>query len=256
MASTTVSSWQAFFQGIPPQDDLLDKFVGILSGGSAAQRTADACADPTVALLAASTNHQILFLHHLHHDHGTPTQHRSMNIWALMGPDHNATSMVIPPICLNKCTDRMSTPSWSEFNACTNIDEIIALETIEPTNPSAPPPPNFRPHALLQPMPSFITKALMNVRSQDAFTLCFTAKQAIFDHANAINTQQQPLYQNQTPDETIQRIGSHLNYIIQFLWSIGKASESNPPENGLITKITNDLTESAALTGTYNCTDR
>ena len=148
MILPTVSSWKSTFNGHSAQDHKLDKFHNMLIG-TQYQRIVDACADNAIAFMVAPTKHQILLLHHVHHDCGTPMARGSGDIWALVVSDQTAMPMIVPASAFHKTPGTSVTtipaPSAAEFIACTNADEHIALE--KPTDTPIPTTHRFRPNA-------------------------------------------------------------------------------------------------------------
>ena len=248
MSPPTVSSWKSTFNGHSSQDVLMDKFKSFLSNGAShAQRISDACSDRSIAFLAANTNNQILILHHLHHDCGNPLDRRSNDIWSLWGSDNHAIPMIIPPTSVHKInnTPTILAPSWADFCSFSNIDEIKAYDLPkEPTNPTVH---QFRPNAWVQPIPAFVTRALMTARSQDPFTLCLAAKDAIVAHANALASQDEATQDATLNDSVLLSLGSNLTYILQFLWSIANNStKETDAEFALISPISTALSSAAS----------
>lgn len=72
MTTPSANSWINTFNG-HNQDDVLDRFRGILNGGSTAERTNHACANAAVAFLLPQPDASVKLLHHLHHDRGDPS---------------------------------------------------------------------------------------------------------------------------------------------------------------------------------------
>ena len=252
MAPTTVISWKSTFLGHTSQDTLMDKFKNLLNncagGGSKAQRIIDACADPSIAFLGASPNHQILILHHFHHDRGTALNRLSDEIWALWGSDSHAIPMLIPSVTINKVPNSptITAPSWTDFLTFSNVDEIKAFSI--PKTPPTHANHLFRLHACLLPIPAFVTRALMNARTQDPFLLCLVAKDAIVAHANAMASQAGTTQDAALNDAVLSDLGSNLSFILQFLWYTADCSTKAPDldHNLFVVDINPALSEPAS----------